>query len=475
MNFFFWNFFLFLNSFLILKKLRKGFSLLHFLILYCFQIAIVFTILGGFHLLYPLYITISFLSIFLILIFTKKERINLKFPDIPFYNSSILLVVISCYALSIYFQSFLPPLTTDGLLYHLPFAIHYYKTHSLSLPPIFFSDIAMTYYPFVGDIFYLFAIFSNNESLLNFVQIPFMVIGAISVYLLMKKNNFSERLSIAGACLFSLLKPVFKESSLCFVDLIMASMFLASLYFFSSGKKEDLFFGFLSSSILIGTKNLGIIYFFFLLPFIFKNFKREFKIPLFAGFLFFIITGLSGYIRNFIITKNPFFPATISIGKFRIFPGIYLYLDGNLFSHIKKVFLLFLKPVSHIDPSGPISFFLFFFLFLSIIISRKESFYFKYILFLPIICVFSYSLILPEYYYQIRHLLPIYGIFPLGIFYPFKRFEKYSYLSFLFLFPVLLDSISPRIIVYIIIIFFFTESLMFFSYKAGRIREFFIF
>ncbi len=479
--FFLWNVLLFFNSFLILKKIfKKGnFTsfLLRFLTLYYSQIAIVFIILGTIHILSPLYITVSLFSIFLILIFIQKDiRIDLKFTQFPLGNCMLLVFLFSAYAVSIYYHSFLPPLTTDGLLYHLPFAIHYYKTHSLSLPPIFFSDIAMTYYPFVGDIFYLFTIFSGQENLLNFVQMPFVVIGALSVYLLMRKNNFSENLSVLGACIFSLLRPVFKESTLSFVDLIMASTFLSALYFFSSEKKENIIFGFLSSGILIGTKNFAIIYFLFLLPVLFRNFKKEFTGTLSLGTFLFLLIGAGGYLRNIILTKNPFFPAIISIGKFTIFPGIYTYLKGNLFTNIKDVFLLFLKPVSQTDPSGLISILLFSFLFFSIITSKNEKFYLKYILFLPILLFLSYCLIIPRYYYQIRHLLPIYGSISIGLLYPFKKLERYFWLPSFFLLLVLLNSIGTcGILIQIFILSSITEILLMFSYKIGKTKDFFLF
>jgi len=247
---------------------------------------------------------------FLSLIFSLKlfRKPSFKIENISPFSYFSLCVVLSFYAVVFQYTLTLPPLTTDGLLYHLPFAVHYIKTHSLSIPHLFFSDVAMSYYPVGGDIFYTFSLLSFPEIFVKYTQISFLLIGFLSIFLLMKKNGFSSISSTIAASIFALIIPVFKESCLCFVDLMMCSCFLASIYFFSSNRKEDLIPGILSSSIFLSIKTLSLLFFLPVIPFLFtrKNGYLNKKL-LYFSIILLIFCGFYSYIRNFILTRNPFF------------------------------------------------------------------------------------------------------------------------------------------------------------------------
>jgi len=150
---------LILNSFFLSAHFSEKKPFAHFLLLFLIffysQILGFSTLLGLLNLLSPLFFFLSLflLSIFLIL---RKSFKKISFGKYTISPESYLSI---CIVLSIYIVVFrynlvLPPLATDGLLYHLPFALHYIKTHSVSIPSLFFSDIAMSYYPIGGDIFY---------------------------------------------------------------------------------------------------------------------------------------------------------------------------------------------------------------------------------------------------------------------------------------------------------------------------------
>lgn len=491
--FFLWNIILIVNSFLITNLYYKGKSLansiLNFFILFYSQVIFVFTILGIFSKITPLFITIFFSIIFLFLIFQCKKlkikKINLE--EINFSSFPVVLFVIVSYLVSMFYQRFLPPLTTDGLYYHLPFALHYFKSKNLSLPVLYFTDVAMTYYPQGGDILYLFTIFSKNEFFLKIVQLPFVFVGAVSVYLLMRENNFSKELSIIGACLFSMIKPVFSESYLCFVDLIMAGYFLASLYYFYSPNNKNIFLGFLSAGLLIGTKNFSLFYFLVLLPFSLsfilplKGQKKEVGVStptslstiwfIIFGTIFFLLIGGFSYWRNFIFTGNPFFPAEISLGKFVIFPGIYIYPHSSIFSSLKNIFHLFINPISQTDPFPVIILILFSFLILSLFLSYKEKSLLKYLFFIPFLLIFLYGFFIPFNYHQIRHFLPLYGILIFGFVYPFKKFNKINWIIYLFFLLFLINDMPKFGIPKVFIIFGLSLCLLFFSEKKKRIKE----
>lgn len=393
-----------------------------FLIFFYSQLLAISIILGLLNFLYLKYILVfSILLFFLILPHTKK----IKLPELKVVSpkiSILLSIVFSIHISYIFHLLILPPLTTDGLLYHLPFAVHYFKTGSISLPNLYFTDIAMTYYPIGGDIFYFFSLFSQREFLFNFTQFPFLILGSFSLFLLMKYFKFSDFLSVMGASIFSLLKPVLLESKMCFVDLIMASTFISTLYFFNKDEKKYIVPGILSLSILLSIKTFSIIFGILALPFLFFKKNGKFSLSFYFSIFFLIFFGLFSYIRNLLLTGNPVFPAEISIGKFVLFDGPYIYQKVSIYERFKYLFNILAYSYMHIDPPFFLKILLVFLFFVSLIISfRNRRLFFLYLIF-PF-SVLLYGFFIPPYYYQIRHLLPVYGILSISLIYPFRKLE----------------------------------------------------
>jgi len=415
--------------------------LLIFSIIFYSQILSFSLLLGTFHFLEEKYfLLLSLLSfLFSLKLFRKPHFKNGSISPFSYFS---LCVVLSFYTVIFQYTLILPPLTTDGLLYHLPFALHYIKTHSLSIPHLFFSDVAMSYYPVGGDIFYTFSLFSLPEIFVKYTQIPFVIIGSLSIFLLMKKNGFSSVSSTIAASIFALIKPVFKESSLSFVDLMMGSCFLASIYFFSSNRKEDIIPGILSSSIFLSIKTISLLFFLPVIPFLFtrKNGHLN-KRLLYLSLILLIFCGFYSYIRNFILTKNPFFPVQISIGNFVIFKGIYIYSKIPFFEKLKNFLFLIKKPISMVDMSFSTSALLLFSLFGALIFSFKNKKHFYLFLIVPISTVL-YLLFVPSNYHQIRHLLPLFGIMSICPVYIFKKKEKYSPFLIFLLFYLVIKNIK---------------------------------
>lgn len=428
--------------------------LLIFSIIFYFQILFFSLLLGTFHILEEKYF---FLLSFLSFLFSLKlfRKPSFKIESISPFSYFSLCVVLSFYAVVFLYTLTLPPLTTDGLLYHLPFAVHYIKTHSLSIPHLFFSDVAMSYYPVGGDIFYTFSLLSFPEIFVKWTQVPFVLIGSLSIFLLMEKNGFSSISSTIAASIFALIMSVSKESCLCFVDLMMGSCFLASVYFFSSNRKEDIIPGILSSSIFLSIKTISLLFFLPVIPFLFtrKNGYLNKKL-LYLSIILFIFCGFYSYIRNFILTRNLFFPAEISVGNFVIFKGIYIYSKIPFFEKLKKFLYLIKNPISIVDMSFSTFIILLFSLFVSLILSFKNKKHFYLFLIVPISTIL-YLLFIPSNYYQLRHLLPLFGIMSICPVYIFKKKEKYSpFLIFLLLYFVIKNIKEPFIFFFFPLLFF---------------------
>lgn len=394
---------------------------LHILVFFYGKIYLVFTVLGCLGSLRTGFITLIFSLFFLLALFFCRFswRKNPGF-SLPLTGQIAIAFCLSVYLLVIDFQSFLPPMTTDGLLYHLPFAVHYLKSGSLSYPPLFFQDIAMTYYPCGGDLIYTFSLFSGNEHILRFTQLPMMAVASLSLFLILLESGFSRQSAILAASLLALVRPLTGQTFSCFVDLMMTGWFLATVYYFSTGQAKKITLGLVAAGLLIGTKNFALLYLLLALPVLAQKRISGKRIFLLSGFLFFAFIGGFSYLRNLFLLGNPFFPADISLGHWTIFPGIYVYQRGNFFPDLFHILHLFLRPTSLTDPAATVSILLFAGWVAGLVTGWRFFPRCRYLLLVPVLSVFLYSLLIPPAYHQIRHLLPVYAWLVSGMMIPLE-------------------------------------------------------
>ncbi|MCM8802674.1 MAG: hypothetical protein NC827_05125 [Candidatus Omnitrophica bacterium] len=456
--------FLSLNSFLLAgvfnsQVLIEFFTI--FLIFFYSQILGISIILGLLKILYPEYILIFLLVIFLFLMPKIK---NLKLPKLktlPLSISFLLSLTISLHLLYILNLLILPPLVTDGLLYHLPFAVHYYKTGSISLPNLYFTDISMTYYPIGGEIFYFFTLLSKKEFLLKFTQYPFLILACFSIFLICKSFGFSDFLSSLSAICFSLLKPVLKEASMCFVDLIMASTFISTLYFFKKSEKKYITIGLFSSALLISTKTLSLIFWILTLPFLFLKKTQKFSKFFYFSVSYLLFFGFFSYWRNLFLTGNPFYPAEISFGNLTIFAGSYIYSKTPFLEKLKLLLKILAFSHLHIDPSKTLKTILLSFYLISLFLSFKNKQLLIFYLTFPL-SILLYLILIPTHYYQIRHFLPVYTVLSISLINPFFKFEVFFLSVFLYLLLYVFPSLF--FLNFLIIFSFFVVPFILISY-----------
>lgn len=452
-------FFLVLNSFLLSIKFETEGSvefLVLSLVFFYSQILGIFTILGIFGLLYPTNIFLFLFLIFLISIISIKKYNFPKFKVLNFPIYIFLSLTISLHLTYILNLLILPPLTTDGLLYHLPFAVHFYKTGSISLSNLYFTDIAMTYYPIGGEIIYLFTLLSKREFFLNFTQLPFLLLGCLSIFLIARSFGFSDFLSILSSICFSLIKPILKESSMCFVDLMMASTFITTIYFFRKKDKKYVPVGILSLSLLLSIKTLSLIFAILTLPFLFSKKTGKFSKFFYFSIFYLLIFGLFSYWRNLFLTGNPLYPAEVSIGKFILFKGSYIYPENTLLEKLKVLSKVIAFSSLHIDPSLTLKIILFILYLISLFVSFKSKELLIFHLLFPA-SLFLYLILIPIHYYQIRHFLPIYTILSISLINPFTKMEYFCISIFLYLFI----SVFPYLSLFTFLTIFFTFTTFF--------------
>ncbi|MCA8961189.1 MAG: hypothetical protein KDC38_11780 [Planctomycetes bacterium] len=114
----------------------------------------------------------------------------------------------------------------DSLTYHLELPVRWVTTGGLSLVPTYFGDIAPTYTPAsIEGAFAAFLIPWGSDALARVGQIPFLGLGAISIYRLAGRG----RIGATASALFVALPELFLQGTNSMVDVASASLFLASL------------------------------------------------------------------------------------------------------------------------------------------------------------------------------------------------------------------------------------------------------
>ncbi|HEY7289014.1 MAG TPA: glycosyltransferase family 39 protein [Vicinamibacterales bacterium] len=218
------------------------------------------------------------------------------------------------------------PLTLyDSLSYHLFFPARWLQEHRLSIIPTPFSDEAQAYAPVNGELFFLWLMLPFHGDLLARIgQLPFALLAVVTVYALARRLGAPAPHAIYPAAFFVLSRPVIEQAIGANVDLICASMFLASLYFglvaLDRGRRRDWALFGVTTGLFAGTKYVALVYLPILLLFPFFerfNAQRVWALP---GILAF---GLPWYVRNWVVAGSPTYPASLQIAGLRIAQGAF--------------------------------------------------------------------------------------------------------------------------------------------------------
>ncbi|MFC1674346.1 hypothetical protein ACFL1K_00405 [Candidatus Omnitrophota bacterium] len=222
-----------------------------------------------------------------------------------------------------------PPFGWDSLNYHFSFPVQWLKYGNLDMPIAIFDDPAPSYYPINGSLFFLWLILPlKSVFLADLGQIPFFVLGFLSIYSLGRKLELSREYALFAGCLFTLIPNYFKQLEIAYVDVMVSALFFAAINFLFALKKDfslrnSLLFG-LSLGLLIGTKTLALPYALLLIPlFLYLALTRLKKFYLLLiVFTCVVFFGGFSYIRNLLDTGNPLYPIDIRLMGFRILKGV---------------------------------------------------------------------------------------------------------------------------------------------------------
>jgi len=344
-------------------------SLLAFFILFYAQIIFILTLLGGLGMLnlsniilFELIILLSVIVIAktnLLMIFkgAKNSILNLSSLTLVFTRTETfcLSVIVGFAIVKIVINLVNPPFGWDDLNYHFTFPVEWLKHGNLVNPIIVNDYLGPTYYPINGSlIFFWFILPFRSVFLADLGQVPFFVIAFLSVFSISRKFKVDRIYSLFAAALFTITPNYFKQLEIAYVDVIVAALFLSgmnfSLIFYKHFDKKSLILFSICIGMLAGTKIIALphvfIAFLFFLYFLFRNQRRSTvnKIMFFAclSAVFMIIFGGFSYLRNFILTGNPFYPIDVKLFGVRFFKGVmgtgFIDAANNDFSFAKFLF-----------------------------------------------------------------------------------------------------------------------------------------
>lgn len=280
-------------------------------------------------------------------LFFKKASLNLEGEDFVSLFESKILFFGACVFLGFFVIEFWnvlinPPLRADPLAYHLTNVVSWLKNGNLNTPfipsgtgPYPALTVTTNYYPFNGELLFLWMIFPLKNALFASVaQAPFYFIAILTIYSILKKLQVSKTISLIAAITWVLIPNVFKHlKEGAYIDIMCAAIFLMSLNYLLILKddfniKNSLLLG-VTLGILLGLKTLNIFWLAAILPLfiyvVFVNTKKVNRSVIFKCLsliiLSFAIFAAYPFIRNFIMTKNIFFPIRIEFFGKTIMPG----------------------------------------------------------------------------------------------------------------------------------------------------------
>lgn len=228
----------------------------------------------------------------------------------------------------------IPPTARDALIYHLAYPKLYLQHGRVfELPFAFYS-----YYPMNTEILFAVPLYFGLDSIAAVVHMVFGLLTSLLIYKFLKIER-NRTCAILGALIFLSTPIVIKLSTIPYVDLALAfhstGAVLALLKWRDSKETKWLILTGIFAGLAAGTKYNGLfipLLLFFMTLHIAKN-----SMPLRSSLIFISISAAVAspwYIKNFILTGNPFAPLFFNIlGGINIpdQPMVPIFLKRHLF------------------------------------------------------------------------------------------------------------------------------------------------
>lgn len=155
---------------------------------------------------------------------------------------------------------------SDGPIYHLYFAVKWWKSGSLDLIASPFGENAATYFPAVGDLWFTWLIVGlGGEMLAKVGQAPFLLLAGYTTHAICRRLGAGGRATIVAVCWSVCSTPLLLFSFEPNVDTIFLAGYLLGAYFLlkyvlrDDGKGSLILCG-LALGCAMGTKAVGVVF-----------------------------------------------------------------------------------------------------------------------------------------------------------------------------------------------------------------------
>ncbi|MGO9810406.1 MAG: ArnT family glycosyltransferase, partial [Isosphaeraceae bacterium] len=234
-------------------------------------------------------------------------------------------------------QSLLLPVkvVSDGPIYHLYFAVRWWKAGRLFLVAAPFGENAATYFPANGDVWFTWLMVAwGGDRLARIGQAPFLWLAAIAVFRSGRMLGASRNSALLATFWFVTVVPLLLFSFEANVDTIFVAFYLIAVYFFlldfhAAAGTAALVLGGLAAGIALGTKPVGVVFVPPLLVLVLaaKGARSRSARKTIAAFLLILFCLLltSGFWfgRNYMLTGNPLYPLHVELFGRSILSGWY--------------------------------------------------------------------------------------------------------------------------------------------------------
>jgi hypothetical protein len=225
---------------------------------------------------------------------------------------------------------------SDGPIYHLYFAVRWWKAGRLFLVASPFGENAATYFPANGDLWFTWLLATwGGDRLAKVGQAPFLLLASLAAYGCARRLGAGRSASVVATCWFASSTPLLLFSFEPNVDSIFVAGYLMAAYFFveaarGRGETAAWWLGALAAGGALGTKAVGIVFVPPLLALALVTIvvqpvaaptKFARALALVAGP---VVSGGFWFIRNALLTGNPFYPLQVQVLGRIVWAGWYL-------------------------------------------------------------------------------------------------------------------------------------------------------
>jgi hypothetical protein len=224
---------------------------------------------------------------------------------------------------------------SDGPIYHLYFAVRWWKAGRLLLVAAPFGENAATYFPANGDLWFAWLTTTwGGDRLARIGQVPFLYLASMAAFGCARLLGASRAASLVATCWFASSMPLLVFSFEPNVDTIFVAGYLLAAFFFLQAQRASEPFatyclGALAAGLALATKPTAVVFIPPLLAvaivgILVQSIPTRTKIVHTAVIaLLPLVSGGFWFMRNWVLTGNPLYPLELRLLGRSVLTGWY--------------------------------------------------------------------------------------------------------------------------------------------------------